>query len=47
MDKTSSSATNPFYRTDNQNYGVNWQSSQGVNPLQVQETPEYKDLVIL
>lgn len=38
---------NPFFQTGNQSYGVNWQASAGVNPLQMEETPEYRDLVLL
>lgn len=40
-------SSNPFFRTQNGGYGVNWQASSGVNPLQMQETPEYRDLVRL
>ena len=36
---------NPFFRSLNQSYGEPWMSSGGVNPLNLQETPEYKDLV--
>ncbi len=36
---------NPFFRSANQSYGEPWTSSGGVNPLNLQETPEYKDLV--
>ena len=36
---------NPFFRSLNQSYGEPWKSSGGVNPLNLQETPEYKDLV--
>ena len=44
MEKTQ--GTNPFFKTVNGGYGSTWQASQGVNPLQMTETPEYKDLVI-
>jgi hypothetical protein len=44
MDK---SGGNPFFKTVNNGYGEHWQSSGGVNPLQMQETPEYRDLVII
>ena len=37
--------SNPFFKTVNGGYGQSWQASAGVNPLQMQETPEYKDLV--
>jgi hypothetical protein len=51
MDKTSSSninqGGNPFFRNLNASYGEPWQSSGGVNPHKMQETPEYKDLVRL
>ena len=36
---------NPFFRSLNATYGEGWQSSGGVNPMQLQETPEYRDLV--
>ena len=36
---------NPFFKTVNSGYGVNWQSSHGTHPLKMEETPEYKDLV--
>ena len=36
---------NPFFRSLNQSYGEGWHSTGGVNPMQLQETPEYKDLV--
>ena len=36
---------NPFFRSLNQSYGEPWQSSNGVNPLHLKDTPEYKDLV--
>jgi hypothetical protein len=36
---------NPFFKTVNSGYGVNWQASAGINPLKMEETPEYKDLV--
>ena len=39
------SGGNPFFRSLNQSYGEPWKSSGGVNPLHLQETPEYKDLV--
>ena len=39
------SNTNPFFRSLNQTYGEPWQSSNGVNPLHLKDTPEYKDLV--
>ena len=39
------SGGNPFFRSFNQSYGEPWKSSGGVNPLHLQETPEYKDLV--
>ena len=50
MDATSSSnngaqGQNPFFRSLNQTYGEPWQSSNGVNPLHLKETPDYKDLV--
>ncbi len=50
MDATSSSkigaqGQNPFFRSLNQSYGEPWQSSNGVNPLHLKETPDYKDLV--
>ena len=52
MDRTTGSlsggaqqAQNPFFRSLNQGYGEGWQASAGVNPLNMQETPEYKDLV--
>ena len=51
MDATSSSKIggaanqNPFFRSLNQSYGEPWQSSNGVNPLHLKETPDYKDLV--
>jgi hypothetical protein len=51
MDRTTGSMSgtanngNPFFKTVNQGYGEVWQSSDGVNPLKMQETPEYKDLV--
>ena len=41
------SGGNPFFRSLNQSYGEPWKSSGGVNPLHLQETPEYKDLVSL
>ena len=51
MDATSSNKIggaanqNPFFRSLNQSYGEPWQSSNGVNPLHLKETPDYKDLV--
>ncbi len=36
---------NPFFRSLNQSYGEPWMSSNGVNPLHLKDTPEYKDLV--
>lgn len=39
------SGGNPFFKSVNMGYGESWQASQGVNPLQMQETPEYRDLV--
>ena len=51
MDATSSNKIggaanqNPFFRSLNQSYGEAWQSSNGVNPLHLKETPDYKDLV--
>lgn len=44
--KNNNEGANAFYKTGNQQYGVNWQCSKGLNPLQMKETPEYKDLVI-
>ena len=51
MDATSSNKIggaanqNPFFRSLNQSYGEPWQSSNGVNPLHLKQTPDYKDLV--
>ena len=39
------SSGNPFFKTVNQGYGESWQASGGVHPLQMEDTPEYKDLV--
>ena len=39
------SGGNVFFKTVNQGYGENWKASDGVNPLQINETPEYRDLV--
>ena len=36
---------NPFFRSFNQSYGEAWQASGGANPQQLQETPEYRELV--
>ena len=38
-------AGNPFFRSLNQNYGESWQSTGGVAPHHLEETPDYKDLV--
>ena len=38
-------AGNPFFRSLNQTYGESWQSTGGVAPHQLEETPDYKDLV--
>lgn len=46
MDRTQENGTNPFFKTVNAGYGQSWQASQGVHPLQMDNTPEYKDLVI-
>ena len=49
MDATSSNGANqnPFFRSLNQTYGEPWQSSNGVNPLHLKQTPDYKDLVCI
>jgi hypothetical protein len=41
MDRTGG---NPFFKSVNMGYGESWQASQGVHPMNLQETPEYKDL---
>lgn len=38
-------SSNPFFKTVNGGYGQSWQASGGAHPLQMHETPEYKDLV--
>ena len=45
MDGGNTNNANPFFRSLNQSYGEPWQSSNGVNPLHLKDTPEYKDLV--
>ena len=36
---------NPFFQTVNRGYGESWKASGGIHPLNVQDTPDYKDLV--
>ena len=36
-----------FFKSVNSGYGETWQSSNGQNPMNLEETPEYKDLVSL
>ncbi len=38
-------SSNPFFQTVNGNYGESWKASNGAAPLQMNETPEYKDIV--
>ena len=46
MDYSQGKNNNPFFSTANSGYGTTWQSSNGVAPLKIDDTPEYKDLVI-
>ena len=45
MERSAGAGNNPFFKTVNNGYGESWQASNGVDPRQLQETPEYRDLV--
>ena len=36
---------NPFYLTNNKNYGTKWTSTGGEHPLKVEVTPSYDQIV--
>ena len=44
-DKGLNVGPNPFYQPVNTGYGTNWQSSQGQNPIQVEDAPLYNEIV--